>query len=182
MRWTVELRTIFVVIVAIACGSATSHVLRAAQPTAPTDVLSALLTEVKGLRAAIEQMSSASARIQLAVARLQITEQRINDAGKRLQDVRQRLGDARRKVHDNEERAAQLDNELQAGTVKEQEREQFRAELTILKREAVSLRATVSELSSEESQMTQDIATEQARWVDISRRLDELDVSLATRK
>jgi septal ring factor EnvC (AmiA/AmiB activator) len=182
MRRTVELRTVFVVVIAIAGGGLTSRVLSAAQPTASSDVLAALLSEVKGLRAAIEQMSSASARIQLAVARLQIAEQRINDAGKRLQDVRQRLGDVRRKLQDNENRAAQLDNELQAGNVKEQDREQFTAELTILKREAVPLRATVSESSAEEAQLTEDMAAEQTRWIEISRRLDELDASMTIRK
>jgi hypothetical protein len=52
----------------------------------------------------------------------------------------------------------------------------------ILEREAAPLRATISELSAEEAQLAQDVAGEQARWIDISRRLDELDASMATRK
>jgi hypothetical protein len=43
----------------------------AAQGTAP-DVLGALLTEVRGLRQAMEQMASAGPRAQLALGRLQL--------------------------------------------------------------------------------------------------------------
>ena len=74
MRRTIELRVILGVLVAIAFGGVTSLVLGASQPTTSADVLAALLIEVKGLRAALEQMSSASGRIQLSVARLQIEE------------------------------------------------------------------------------------------------------------
>lgn len=182
MRRSIELRTIVLVVIAIACGSFTSRVLIAAQQTGSTDVLAALLTEVKGLRAAIEQMSSSSGRIQLSVARLQIEEQRIAEQGKRLQDVRQRLGDSRRKLQETEDNAAQIESQLTSGNVKEDERQHLSAVEREMKREAAGLRAIVSELTGEESQMTQDIATEQARWLDISRRLDELDAAMASRK
>jgi predicted nucleic acid-binding Zn-ribbon protein len=182
MRRTIALRTILVVVViAIAGGALTSRVLSAAQPTPSSDVLTTLLSEVKGLRVAIEQMSSGSARIQLAVARLQIEEQRINDAGKRLQDLRQRLGDARRELQDTESRAAEMEKAL-AGNPSEGLRNSLTFELTQLNRSAALRRATISELSAEEAQLTQDVAAEQARWIEISRRLDELDASMAIRK
>ena len=182
MRRTIELRTVLLVVLVAIGGGVTSRVLAAAQPTASGDVLGALLTEVRGLRAAIEQMTSASARIQLSVARLQIEEQRINDGGKRLQYLRQRLGDARRKVRDNEDQVARVDNELRGGRLSEESRQEFTTGLAALKRDAVSLKATVSDLSAEEAQLTQDMAAEQARWIEVSRRLDELDASMAIRK
>jgi chromosome segregation ATPase len=181
MRRTIELRTILVVVIAIACGGFTSRILSAAQPTASSDVLAALLGEVKGLRVAIEQMSSASGRIQLAVARLQIEEQRINDAGKRLQDLRQRLGDARRELQDTESRTAEVEKSL-AGNPAEGLRNSLTFELTQLNRSAAPHRATISELSAAEAQLVQDVAAEQARWIEISRRLDELDASMVIRK
>lgn len=182
MRRTVELRTIVLVVMAVAFGGVTARVLNAAQPTGSSDVLAALLTEVKGLRAAIEQMSTASGRIQLSVARLQIEEQRINEAGKRLQDVRQKLGDFRRELQNNEQRAAGLEERLAGGNGKDEERKQWSEMIADLKRDRVRLRGTVSELAGEEAQMAQEIAGEQTRWVDISRRLDELDASMAIRK
>ena len=52
--------------------------IRAQQPASGTDVLPALLTEVKGLRAAMEQLASANAQAQLLVGRLQLQETRMN--------------------------------------------------------------------------------------------------------
>jgi hypothetical protein len=59
-----------------------------AQPTqAPPDVLTALLIEVRGLRAAMQQMASAGPRSQLALGRVQLQEQRIEAQFRRLDVV-----------------------------------------------------------------------------------------------
>ena len=50
---------------------------RAQQPTAGSDTLAALMVEVRGLRAAMEQMASAGPRVQLGLGRVQLQEQRI---------------------------------------------------------------------------------------------------------
>jgi len=36
-------------------------------------------------------------------------------------------------------------------------------------------------LSAEENQLTQDLTTEQERWIEINQRLDELERTLAKR-
>jgi len=36
-------------------------------------------------------------------------------------------------------------------------------------------------LSAEENQLTQDLTTEQGRWIEINQRLDELERTLAKR-
>src|SRR5688500_4851523 len=64
------------------------------------DVLNALLAEVRGLRAAMEQMASAGPRVQLLASRLQLQETRINNMIRRLDEVRDRTAAARRE-HDN---------------------------------------------------------------------------------
>src|SRR6187200_1790790 len=72
---------------------------RPAQPAAQTrDVLPELLTEVKGLRAALEQMASAGPRIQLFASRLQLQETRINNLLRRLDTVRDRIAEAQREM------------------------------------------------------------------------------------
>ena len=48
------------------------------QSSPQEDVLPALLTEVRGLRAAMEQMASEAPRVQLALGRVQIQQQRGN--------------------------------------------------------------------------------------------------------
>ena len=65
------LATFAVLVTVVATVAAQSG--RSAEP----DVLNALLAEVRGLRAAMEQMSSAGPRVQLALGRLQLQEQRV---------------------------------------------------------------------------------------------------------
>ena len=50
-----------------------------------------LLAEMRGLRADLNQSSTASVRAQLLVGRLQLQEVRINTLGRDLTDIRQRL-------------------------------------------------------------------------------------------
>lgn len=55
-------------------------------PAGPNaDVLTQLLTEVRGLRAAMEHMASSGPRVQLALGRLQLQEQRIDSTLRRLE-------------------------------------------------------------------------------------------------
>src|SRR5436190_6163188 len=68
--------------------------IRAQQPASGTDVLPALLTEVKGLRAAMEQLASANAQAQLLVGRLQLQETRMNGMIRRIDTVRDSLAAA----------------------------------------------------------------------------------------
>ena len=67
----------------------------AAQASRNDEVLPALLTEVKGLRAAMEQMASGSTQAQLLVGRLQLQEQRVTSMIRRLDTVRDNLAAAR---------------------------------------------------------------------------------------
>ncbi|HVD94209.1 MAG TPA: hypothetical protein VNC21_18050, partial [Vicinamibacterales bacterium] len=50
-----------------------------------------------------------------------------------------------------------------------------------MKGEVASAQGNVDRLSAEEAQLTQDVTTEQARWIEINQRLDELERSLARR-
>ena len=78
----------FVLMLVIVSVFATSIFAR--QTRQDPDVLGALLVEVRGLRGAIEQMSSASARVQLAMGRLQLNEQRITTYMRRIDEIRDR--------------------------------------------------------------------------------------------
>jgi len=87
-----------VVAVVIAGWTWTEHTpLRAQQPIAAgADVLPALLTEVRGLRAAMEQMASDNAHAQLLVGRLHLQEGRIAGMVRRLDTVHDSLSTAKR--------------------------------------------------------------------------------------
>jgi hypothetical protein len=65
------------------------------------DTLAALLAEVRGLRAAMEQMASAAPRVQLAMGRLQLQEQRVSTVVRRADAFTRRRGhgaEARQRV------------------------------------------------------------------------------------
>ena len=71
---------------------------QSAAPARQDEVLPALLVEVKGLRAAMEQMASAGPRVLLFASRLQLQEARINNMIRRLDTVRDRIGELQQKV------------------------------------------------------------------------------------
>jgi chromosome segregation ATPase len=160
---------------------------RQAQPPAQPDVLPALLEEVKGLRAAMEQMASAGPRIQLFTSRLQLQEARINNMIRRLDTVRDSLASAQRELSHMQGEQLRTETvlaERQAVNTPEAREEvrQVAMNLEDVKRALVSARANVDRYTAEEAQLTGDIATEQARWTEINGRLDELEKLLSSRR
>ena len=157
-------------------------------PARQDDVLAALLTEVRGLRAAMEQMASAGPRVQLFASRLQLQENRIGNMIRRLDTVRDNLAAAQKEVArlQNEER--QLDEVLashksnpSASNDSREEARQVEFMLPQLRRQVALAKGTADRHAAEENQLMSDIATEQARWTDINSRLDELEKALAKR-
>jgi chromosome segregation ATPase len=143
------------------------------------DVLGALLVEVRGLRAAIEQMSSASARVQLAMGRLQLNEQRITTYMRRLDEIRDRRPGAELEVQKRQRELNALADAIRAsGKPPTQEVDE---ELKRQKGELAEANAYLQRLQTEETQLAREIATEQDRWAEINRTLEELDRVLTRR-
>ena len=157
-----------------------------AQVQTTPDVLPALLTEVRGLRAAMEQMASAGPRIQLFTSRLQLQEARIGNMIRRLDTVRDNL-DAAQKAYARTQgqqkqiEAALAEHRSSGSAESREEAKQAEFMLDEIKRALVSSKQTVDRLAAEETQLAGDIATEQARWSEISGRLDELEKLLSRR-
>lgn len=161
-----------------------------AQAAAPQerDVLPALLTEVRGLRVAMEQMAAAGPRVQLALGRLQLQEQRVNSGLRRLETVRVSLANAQREESEWRRRITGLEDESRSAVIGtsiasrqlEQERQvQREQELQMMKQRHPLLVADVQRLQVEESGIAQEIATEQMRWTDINQKLEDLERSLS---
>jgi chromosome segregation ATPase len=148
----------------------------AAQSTRTDDVLPALLTEVKGLRAAMEQMASSNAQAQLLVGRLQLQEGRINGMIRRLDTVRDSLAGAKR-TYEQIRGPLQMLGDKSDGA-DQQERESI---MGGLKAQLDGAKMEVNRLTAEEAQLTSDVNAEQARWIEINQRLDTLERSLAKR-
>jgi hypothetical protein len=143
------------------------------------DVLPALLVEVKGLRAAMEQMAGAGPRVQLSVGRLQLQEGRIAGMIRRLDTVRDTLTTARKELEG-------MKGALKMFKVEEGRNPAQKDDLPFpfgnFKEGAAAAEANIARLVAEEAQLVQDIATEQARWTEINQRLEELERALAPKR
>jgi hypothetical protein len=118
-------------------------------------------------------MSSAGARVQLAMGRLQLNEQRIANYVRRLDEVRVRRAEAELQLPEKRRKLADFLEEMKNAPQPlpkwfQDEHNKFKGEF-----EAVS--NTLQQLKNEEAVLTREIATEQDRWTEINRTLDELD-------
>jgi predicted nucleic acid-binding Zn-ribbon protein len=178
-RWA--LRTTLLTIVLVSAGLlARTNAGRAQATATPPDVLAALLIEVRGLRAAMEQMASAGPRIQLALGRLQLQEQRVNAVVRRLEDAKTNLVQAQKALEAPRHRLADLERIAREASEPEERRE---AEVAIrnLKTELTLAALEVQRLQNEEATLSQEISGEQGRWAEINQRLEELERSLGRR-
>ena len=184
----------------LAAVAAHAQTQRPAAAPAPQDIMPALLEEVRGLRAALETMSSAGARVQLVLGRLQLQEQRLNTAIKRLDDTRTRLADLQRTQAEHQEQLASMDETKQgagAGSVggiggigaifahaacaDRPTAEMIEEMKTHFKRQLERTNADVQRALAEEATLAGEVANEQARWSDMNQRLEELERSLTRR-
>jgi len=149
-----------------------------AQTVRNDDVLPALLTEVKGLRAAMEQMASGSTQAQLLVGRLQPQQARVTSTIRRLDIVRDNLATARTQY---DQIAGSVKMLEQNGEPGDKDPNELNGILAGLKSQVGAAKANVDRLAAEEIQLTGDIAAEQQRWIAINQRLDELERALAKR-
>jgi chromosome segregation ATPase len=161
-----------------AAGLGASFVTRAQAPAAApsSDILPSLLVEVRGLRAAMEQMAAAGPRVQLALGRLQLQEQRIQTLVRRLEEAKVNQGRPEREYHRLGERIKEIGELIP--TMNDDTRRQLEFELKVAKSEHARLGGEMQKIAAEEAFLTQEIANEQARWSDFNQRLEELERSL----
>lgn len=174
--------SIFIVIAAgLAIGAALQGRISAQAPRTAQgqDVLPDLLAEVRGLRAAMEQMASAGPRVQLALGRLQLQEQRVNNLLRRIETVRTSLAAAQRQDEGTRQEVASIEETLKSGVVPEgRSRAVLEEQLVGLKMSSARTATDVQRLQVEESGSVQELAMEQGRWTDINQRMEELERAL----
>jgi chromosome segregation ATPase len=167
------------VIASVAAAALGGSVVGRAQPSAP-DTLSSLLTEVRALRIAMEQMVAAGPRVQLAMGRLQLQDQRVSELTRRLDDVKNRLAGIQKQSDNEEEESKMLEETIPRTTDPARQRELEE----VLKHHKFAARERAPEilrLQGEQAALMQDLANEQTRWMDLNQRLDELERSLVRR-
>jgi predicted nuclease with TOPRIM domain len=150
-----------------------------AAPAQNPEVLSALLVEVRGLRAAMEQLAGAGPRVQLAMGRLQLQEQRVNTLLRRLDEVRASLTTVERDADQMRQGVQQMEQSLQMpADDKMPPKHQIEQEINAFRSRLARHDAEMQRLQAEESTLTQQVALEQGRWSDINKSLDDLERAL----
>lgn len=146
-----------------------------------SDVLAQLLTEVRGLRAAMEQMASAGPRVQLALGRLQLQEQRLDSTLRRFEEVQMRLRSAQREHEQSQEQLKLVEEAAKTGAIGDTDRSEFDQMTLHMKMSVTRAASDIQRLQLEETGLAADLATEQARWTDLNQRLEALEGTLNRR-
>jgi chromosome segregation ATPase len=166
--------SVLAVVVVAGAASAASVVGRAQGAAPQIDVLGALLTEVRSLRVAMEQMASAGPRVQLALGRLQLQEQRVTTIIRRLETTRSAIAEAERQLEQNRQQLKVFESAVpDTAEAKQLEHmtEQFKSALAVVT-------ANLQRLQADEAGILQELTAEQSRWSDINRRVEELERAL----
>jgi hypothetical protein len=142
---------------------------------------SALLSEVRLLRQAIEALAGNGSRIQLVFGRLQLQEQRTTAAIRRLADARSALASHMVSMSAVANRLAELES-ASSNTATSEEFKAMQDMLAHYKRETRRLEAERVRLAAEEADADQGLAIEQSRWSDLNRQVDELERALMQRR
>jgi hypothetical protein len=160
-------------LVTIAAGQAANPQAPAANPGDP------LLAEVRALRNDLNQAAGASIRTQLLVARLQLQEQRTNTVARQLSDVQAQISTSG--LAPMASRMRQLETMLR-GALSEEERTSAEQEMTELKVSMEDAQRRADALAAQEASLTNAFGTEQARWLELSERLDQIERDIARRQ
>jgi chromosome segregation ATPase len=137
-----------------------------------------LLSEVRGLRAEINQAAAASIRAQLLVARLQVQEQRLAGYARQLTDLQTQLATASRQRAESEREIQRL---VQAKDSAETPPD-IQKDMTAMIKDVSSRTAQAQErerqVQAQISELQSVMASEQGRWIDFNDRLDALERSI----
>jgi len=175
-------RTAFLVAsIVIACVCADARVNTQTQSA---DITTALLTEVRALRTTIALVLGAGANGQLTLGRLQLQEQRVNAIGARLDTTRERLAEAQREALEHRDYCKSLESAVTTPATWTHgdyptSRETLEQMLTRCRTEMASAAIEIQRLTGEEAALAADLSTEQSRWSDLNRRLEEIEVVLS---
>jgi cell shape-determining protein MreC len=177
-------RTAFLIAsIVIACVCADARV---DTQTQSQDVTAALLTEVRALRATIALAVGTGASGQLALGRLQLQEQRVNALVTRLDTTREKLGESQREALQRRESCKSIETALTSPATSHSvhsdytpSREDLEQMMTTCRAETAAAVSETQRLIAEEAVLAADLLTEQSRWSDLNRRLEEIELVLS---
>lgn len=146
--------------------------------SASNETLSALLTEVRLLRQALER-SAAAPQIQLLGTRLAVQNERLQAATREHDTTREALQTVLNQMNELTTRLQAFAEAGDRTTNSPQKQRELEEMQTVLKAELASLAAREAQLRTRESELATAVAAEQNEWLLLNRRLDEFEKTLA---
>jgi hypothetical protein len=143
--------------------------LLCATAQAPTDSSSELLTEVRSLRADLQQVASVGVHAQILIARLSSQEHLLKAVSDQLAEVRQSREDAEHYVATFDDIPKRVEEMLR--TMPREQVDQYERHM---RAEQVRVRQRAANLRQQESDLLNQLTNEQSRWVDLNAQLEEL--------
>jgi uncharacterized protein (DUF3084 family) len=144
------------------------------------DTLAALLLEVRQLRIAVERAATTSPQIQLLTARLTVQNERVSRAAGDHDATRQELEQISAATAQMTAQLEQLEGTRRTEQDQQRQREIAEQEASI-RQELANLSTREGRLRLREAELANLMAAEQAQWMELNRRLDDLERALTAR-
>jgi hypothetical protein len=150
-------------------------------PGSSPDTLSALLGEVRALRVAMERAATTTPQIQLLAARLSVQSERLARAARDADAARQDLERLTTASASMGSRAAAIEEMLSRENDPARQRD-LRAEQMAVKMQLEEQAGQEVRLRARESELANLAAAEQTQWIELNRRVDQLEEELSARR
>jgi chromosome segregation ATPase len=171
MKLSRPMIVLFIAFLGITISANANAQSKSSSTTAPTQseqLLNDLLTEVHGLRVAIQQMSVNAYRGQIMVERLRLQQEQVSRLTRDLSSIREEIAELKAQQSNFKERLEDAEKQADAGTISSTQLNDVRRVMTDLKRREQSLNEREAELSNSLNQ-------ERATLNELNNRLDSLE-------
>ncbi len=143
---------------------------------------SALLSEVRLLRQAIEALAGNGTRVQIVFGRLQLQEQRTASAARRLDELREALAAATSRASVAADHIKEIEDSVADETRPLEEQRAMKQELQRATQEWGRLEAERARLAADAADAGAVLTQEQGRWSDLNTQLEALERALTPRR
>jgi chromosome segregation ATPase len=145
------------------------------------DPLAALLNEVHQLRLTMERAAATTPQIQLLATRLAVQNERVSSATRDVVTIRREIDQAASEVAMLKFQEGKVEDGLATDTDPTR-RLAWADRQSAIKQAIEQVSAKEQRLRAREAEMSTALAAEQTQWMELNRRLDELEREIAARR
>lgn len=149
--------------------------------TQSTDPLIVLLNEVRQLRLTMERTAITAPQIQLLASRLAVQNERVSSATRDVATVRREIDEAASSVAMLKGQEGNVEDLLATDTDPTR-RGALASRQTEIKQAIEQVSAKEQRLRAREAELSTALAAEQTQWMELNRRLDEVERDIASRR